>query len=224
MILSRALSSTLGKKIVMAITGVGLFAFVLQHMLGHLIMFGGSDAYNSYAANMQALGALKWGARAILLAAVGLHIWAAVALTRQNASARPQAYQENKNTGASLSSRTMIISGLILAAFIVYHLLQFTIGVTHPADFALVDQAGRHDVYTGMVRAFEQPWLVIFYVVSMALLCVHLSHGVASFFRSLGLMNGRYRQLEERFAMGSAIVVFLCFSSVPVAIIAGIIK
>lgn len=222
--ISRALSSTVGKKIVMAITGVGLFAFVLQHMLGHLIMFGGSDAYNTYAENMQALGALKWVARAVLLGAVLAHIWAAVTLTRQNASARPQAYAENKNTGASLGSRTMAISGLILLGFIVYHLLQFTIGVTHPDDFALVDHASRHDVYTGMVLAFERPWITIFYIVSMGLLCLHLSHGVASFFRSLGLMNGRYRKLEERFAMGSALLVFLCFSSVPVAIILGIIK
>jgi succinate dehydrogenase / fumarate reductase, cytochrome b subunit len=223
MIVKRIFTSSVGKKIIMAVTGVGLFAFVVQHMLAHLIMFGGQDAYNTYVETMQGL-AIKWPARGALLAGVLLHIWAAVSLSAANKKARPANYVENKNTGASLSSRTMLVTGLILAGFIVYHVLHFTIGVTHPDDFALTDATGRHDVYTSMIRAFSSPLLTFFYIGSMALLCMHLSHGVAAFFRSLGLMNGRWRKAEEQFALMSAGLVFIGFSTVPLAIIAGFIR
>lgn len=223
MIATRVFKSSVGQKLVMAVTGVGLFAFVLQHMAGHLIMFGGQEAYNTYAENMQNMS-IKWPARGALLAAVLLHIWAAITLTAKNRAARPERYAANKNFGASLSSRVMILTGVVLLAFIVYHLLHFTIGVTHPGDFALTDAQGRHDVYTAMVRSFRDPILFVLYIVSMALLCSHLSHGVAAFFRSLGLMDGRWRKLEERFAVGSAWLVFLGFAAVPVAIMAGVIQ
>jgi succinate dehydrogenase / fumarate reductase cytochrome b subunit len=223
MILTRIFGSNVGKKLIMAVTGVGLFAFVVQHMIGHLIMFVGQDAYNTYAENMQAMS-IKWPARGALLAGVLLHIWAAVSLSMKNKAARPETYKENKNSGTSLASRTMLVSGLILLAFIVYHLLHFTFGVTDPSDFALHDRAGRHDVYTAMVRAFENPLISVAYIGSMALLCMHLSHGVASFFRSLGLMDGRWRKGEEQFALMSAGLVFLGFSIVPIAIIAGFIR
>lgn len=223
MLIVRALQSSVGKKLVMALTGIGLFAFVLQHMAGHLIMFAGADAYNEYAATMQALAA-KWPVRITLLVGVLLHLWASAALTARNRRARPATYARNRNFGASLASRTMLVSGAFLAVFIVYHLLHFTLGVTDPVDFQLVDRFGRHDVYTGMVRAFTQPALLAFYLTAMALLCVHLSHGIASFFRSLGLMNGRWRKLEERFAIFGAFVVFTGFASVPVAIAIGVIS
>ncbi|MCC6806810.1 MAG: succinate dehydrogenase cytochrome b subunit [Deltaproteobacteria bacterium] len=215
--------SNLGQKLIMAATGVALFAFVFQHMIGHLIMFAGADAYNTYAGEMQALR-FKWPARLALLVAVALHILAAVSLTRRNRAARPEAYAKNKNTGASLSSRTMIVSGFLLAAFIVYHILHFTIGVTHPEVFALEDRFGRHDVYTGMLRAFEDPRLVAMYLAAMALLCMHLAHGVASFLRTLGLMNERFRKAEERFSVASAALVFIGFASVPLAIVLGILR
>lgn len=223
-VLSRVFSSTIGLKFIVGITGAGMFAFALQHMLGHLQMFIGPDAYNQYAENMQALGALKWGARGALLAGILLHIWATVKLTAMNRAARPEAYQKDKKVAASFASRTMIFTGLFLAFFVVYHLAQFTFGVTHPADFALQDQVGRHDVYTGMVLAFRNPLMSVFYIVAMALLCFHLSHGVASFFRSLGLMSPRFRKLEEQFAMASAWLIFLGFVSVPVAVLAGVIR
>jgi succinate dehydrogenase / fumarate reductase cytochrome b subunit len=223
-LIGRVFGSTIGKKLIVGITGVGLFAFVLQHMLGHLQMFVGWQAYNHYAESMQALGALKWGVRGVLLVGVVLHIWATVSLTRKNRAARPESYQVNKNTAASLASRTMIVSGLVLLAFIVYHLAQFTFGWTDPPVFALKDELGQHDVYAGMVTAFRNPAIAGFYIFAMGLLCMHLSHGVASFFRSLGLMDHRYRKLSEQFAVVAALVVFLGFVSVPLGIIAGVIQ
>ncbi len=223
-VVHRVLSSTIGIKIVVGLTGAGLFAFVVQHMLGHLLMFMGADAYNQYAENMQSLGALKWSVRALLLVGVILHIWGTVSLTARNRRARPERYVQDKKVAASWASRTMIISGLILLGFIVYHLAHFTFGWTHPDVFAMHDQVGRHDVYAGMVIAFADPVISGFYIGCMALLCMHLSHGVASMFRSLGLMNGRFRKAEEQLAFVSAAVVFLGFVSVPVAVIAGLIR
>jgi len=223
-VVSRVFGSTIGKKLIVGITGAGLFAFVLQHMLGHLQMFVGWEAYNNYAETMQSLGALKWGVRGILLLGVILHIWGTVTLTVKNRGARRERYAMDKVTGASLASRTMIISGLILFGFIIYHLLQFTFGVTDPEVFSLKDPMGQHDVYAGMVIAFRNPLISGFYILSMGILCMHLSHGVASFFRSLGLMDNRYRKLEEQFALVASIIVFLGFVSVPVAILASVIR
>jgi succinate dehydrogenase / fumarate reductase cytochrome b subunit len=218
------LSSTIGLKFIVGITGAGMFAFTLVHMLGHLQMFAGPDAYNTYAATLQGLGALKWLARAGLLAMIALHVWGTVTLTARNRAARPEAYQKDRKVEASLASRTMIYSGLFLACFVLFHLAHFTLGWTHPDEFALQDQLGRHDVYAGMVLAFQSPLMSLFYMVAVALLCFHLSHGVSSLFRSLGLMSPRFRKLEEQFAIVSAWSIFLGFVSVPVAILVGVIR
>ena len=151
---ARTMGSSIGTKVVMAVTGLVLVGFVIAHMAGNLLMFAGKDAFNEYAATLQSLGGILWAARIILLGAVLLHIVSAIRLTRQNAEARPVAYRVVKPEVSSYATRTMRVSGFILLAFIVYHLLHFTAGVADPAIFKL-KEAG--DVYDMVVKGFEQP-------------------------------------------------------------------
>ncbi len=153
--------SSLGKKYIMAVTGLALFVFVIGHLLGNLQIFLGRDAVNTYAAFLKSVPELLWGARLGLLAMVGLHIWAAIQLTVANRSARPIGYADLRPSGASYASRTMIWSGLIVAAFIIYHLLHFTVGWVDPSfkelEETLVDGTTRHDVYAMLIAGFSKP-------------------------------------------------------------------
>src|SRR5688572_28655473 len=166
--------SSLGKKYIMALTGIGLFLFVVGHMLGNLQIFLGPESINRYGSFLQSLGELLWLARIGLIVLVLLHIWSAIKLSAENRAARPVGYGEYVPKGSSYASRTMLMSGLIIAAFIIYHLLHFTVlapvsgtGV----DFAaLHDEKGRHDVYRMMILGFRHPVVSVFYIVGMVLL------------------------------------------------------
>jgi len=213
----------------MAVTGLGLFAFVVAHLLGNLQIFLGPDQINAYGAFLQSKPELVWSARIGLLVLVILHIWAAISLSAENRAARPKGYANQRPVGSSYASRTMLMSGLIIFCFIVYHLLHFTVQV--PAvnltgqDFVrLEDQAHRHDVYRMMVIGFSNIWVSLFYIVGMVLLCLHLSHGVSSMFQSLGAKNRKYATAIDRFALASAIILIVGFCSIPIAILAGIVK
>lgn len=221
--------SSLGKKYLMAITGVGLFLFVVGHMLGNLQIFLGPEAINRYGSFLQSLGELLWVARIGLIVLVLLHIWSAARLSAENKAARPVGYGEFKPVGSSYASRTMLMSGLIIAAFIIYHLLHFT--VQTPAingtgrDFVqLHDEKGRHDVYRMMVMGFSVWYVSLFYIVAMVLLSVHLSHGVSAMFQSLGLKNRNWKPLIDGFAKFIAIVLLVGYCSIPIAVLLGIVK
>jgi succinate dehydrogenase / fumarate reductase cytochrome b subunit len=202
----------------MAVTGFILFAFVIGHMLGNLQIFLGRNAINSYAEFLQSTPELLWTVRIGLLIAVGLHIYSSIVLTLRNRAARPMGYIEPKVVGASLASRTMMVSGLIVLAFILFHLFHFTAGWIKPEFYALRDGA-RHDVYGMMIRGFEVPWISAFYFVGVGLLCFHLSHGLASMFRSVGFSNPAWRRPQEIFAMVFASLIFVGMSIVPASIL-----
>ncbi len=222
-------ASSLGKKYIMALTGFGLFGFVVGHMVGNLQIFLGPEAINRYGSFLKSLGELLWVARVSLIVMVALHVWAAIKLTAENRAARPIAYGEFKPVGSSYASRTMMMSGLIIAAFIVYHLLHFT-AVVKEVNFtgvnfeALRDAKGRHDVYRMMVLGFQQPLVSIFYLVAMALLCLHLSHGVSSLFQSLGLKNRRWKPAVDGFAKTIALALLVGYASIPIAVLLGVLK
>lgn len=228
--------SSLGKKYVMAITGLILFGFVVGHMVGNLQIFLGSDQINAYAVFLQSKPALLWTARIGLLLTVALHIISAVQLSRMNNQARPVTYGHYHAVAASYASRTMLMSGLIVLAFVLYHLLHFTLKVPEVnllprtpgflnADFSeLRDAKGHHDVYQMMVRGYSSPIVSGIYVVGMALLCLHLSHGVSSLFQSIGLQNGRTRRFLDRLAIVFAVLIFLGNSSIPAAVLLGYVK
>lgn len=225
--MTRTLGSSIGAKAVMAITGVALVGFVIAHMAGNLLVFAGKDAFNDYAETLQSLGALLWVARIGLLAAVALHIGSAIRLNKLNAEARPVAYRVITPSVSSYATRTMKYSGYILFAFIVYHLLHFTLGVTDPDAYALtetVDGVKRHDVYAMVVAGFKNPIVSISYIVAMLLLSMHLSHGVSSLFQSLGVNHPKYNDAIGKVGPAVGALVALGFISIPAGVLAGVVS
>jgi succinate dehydrogenase / fumarate reductase, cytochrome b subunit len=220
--------SSLGKKYIMAITGAGLFFFVVAHMLGNLQIFLGPESINRYGSFLQSLGELLWVARIGLIVLVLLHIWSAIQLSAENKAARPVGYGEYKPKGSTYASRTMLMSGLIIAAFIIYHLLHFTVQAQVNGtgrDFVqLHDDKGRHDVYRMMVMGFSVWYVSLFYIIGMVLLSLHLSHGVQAMFQSLGLKNRNWKPFIDGFAKFIAIALLVGYCSIPIAVLFGIVK
>ena len=220
-----------GKKVVMAVTGVVLVGFVIAHMLGNIKIFLGDKVFNAYADFLREMGeplfpssALLWVARLILLASVGLHIWAAVELTLLNYSARKLGYETKKSRAATIASLTMRWSGVLVAVFVVYHLMHLTVGWVgfNRGDFLPFETY--HDVYHNVVKGFSVWYVTVFYVLAMAALCLHLDHGVWSMFQSLGLNDARSSNVLRMMSRGVAILVFAGFVSVPVAVLAGWVR
>jgi succinate dehydrogenase / fumarate reductase, cytochrome b subunit len=222
-LLARAYRSSLGKKYVMAITGFLLFLFVIVHMLGNLQVYIGANAMNAYAELLKSKPALLWTARSGLFIVAVLHIWSALQVAAENRAATPHPYAEGKPI-ATYAARTILVSGLIVLAFIVYHLMHFTFGVTNPEFMEMHDPLSRHDVYGMVVHAFQNPYVSVFYIISMGLLCLHLSHGVSSLFQSLGIRRRSTLAAFNRFAQISAIVIFIGNCSIPISILAGVVK
>jgi len=173
----------------MAVTGLILVSFVCIHLLGNLSLFAGADAINTYAAKLQSLGPIVWIFRAVMLAVVVVHIGFGVQLTVQNSAARPVGYLQKVNERSTFSGRSMIVTGLILMVFIVFHLFHFT-GHYMVDMTGLIDPATGHlNVYQMVVDAFNKTFILIAYAIGMVCLFLHLAHGVGSFFQSLGLTN-----------------------------------
>ncbi len=219
--LQRMFSSTVGRKHLMAVSGLLLILFVIVHMAGNLQFFLGKDALNAYGHFLKSQPLLLWGARLGLLALAAVHVWAAVSLARINRQARPRGYHARHHSGAGYASRTMLLSGLIVLAFVIFHLLHFTLGAVDGEYLEYRDGENRHDIYRMVVQGFSHPAVSLFYLLSMALLCLHLSHGAASFLHSLGLSSGRCRAWASRLALGLAWTIFLGNSSIPVAVLLG---
>jgi len=213
----------------MALTGCALFGFVIAHLVGNLQIFLGPENINRYGQFLQTTPELLWPARIGLIVLVVLHIVAAVQLSAENKRARAVPYQHYEVVAASYASRTMLMSGLIIAAFVVYHLLHFTAqipGINFTGkDFRILQDAkARHDVYGMMVVGFQQPLVSGFYIVGMALLCLHLSHGVSSMFQSMGWKNKYYGAFIDKAAIVAAILIFLGYCSIPLAVLLGVLK
>jgi len=217
------INTSVGKKIIMAVTGLLLYGFVIMHMLGNLQVFAGPEKLNAYAKFLQDLGGLLWVARLGLLAAVCAHIFVAVKITLENKAARPVPYFNQQTQVASYASRTMKYSGLIVFAFLVYHLLHFTLGVTDPVAHSLKDSLGRHDVYGMVIAGFSNPLVSGSYIISMALLCMHLSHGFFSLFQTLGINQPEYDAKLKLVSNLIALGIFAGNSSMPLAVLFKII-
>ena len=215
------LGSSLGKKIVMAITGLVLVLFVIGHMAGNLQIYMGAEALNAYAEFLQHMlhGAGIWIARAVLLACVLLHIWAAAGLTRMNAIARPVAYKMVHHEASTFASRYMRVTGFILLAFIVLHLLNLTTGSWHPGGAFIKGQ-----VFHNVVSTFQVWWVSAFYIVAMIALAGHLSHGIWSLMQTLGWNHPRYNALRKQLAWAVTTVLIAANISFPVAVLAGFIR
>jgi succinate dehydrogenase / fumarate reductase cytochrome b subunit len=203
----------------MAVTGAILFGFVLGHMIGNLQVYLGPEAMNRYAVFLRELlhGTGLWIVRAVLLAAVGLHIWSAASLTLTSRAARPVAYREQKWKESTYASRTMRWSGVILFFFILYHLMHFTFGNAHPSFI-------EGDVYHNFVAGFRSVPVSLTYIVAMILLGLHLRHGVWSMFQTLGVSHPRYIRLAHAGAWTFAALIVIGNISFPLAVLAGILK
>jgi succinate dehydrogenase / fumarate reductase cytochrome b subunit len=216
--------SAVGKKAVMAVSGLILFGFVLIHMIGNLKVYLGAEHLNAYAHFLRTAGepalpenGLLWIARVVLLAAVGLHIWSAYSLTVLNWEARPVAYRDRGFVKATYAARTMRWGGVLLLLFIIYHLLHFTTGQAHP-DFV------PGDAYHNLVSGFRVWWVSAFYIVANIALGLHLFHGVWSMFNSVGLTNPRFETWRRNFATAFAVIITVGNVSIPVAVLLGIVR
>jgi succinate dehydrogenase / fumarate reductase, cytochrome b subunit len=216
--------SSLGKKFVMAITGIILFGFVFAHMVGNLKIYQGREHLNEYAHFLRVVGGpvfgnsqLLWIMRLVLIVSVVLHIVAAYQLTRMSKRSRPVGYARRRDVQATYASRTMRWGGIIILLFVIYHLLHFTFGVA---------QAGfrRDDVYQNVINGFSVWYISFFYILAMLALGMHLLHGLWSMFQSLGLNNRRWNGLLRGFAMVFAALVVLGNASIPVAVLIGFLR
>ena len=219
--------STIGKKVIMAATGLVLVLFVIGHMAGNLQVFIGSAKMNAYAAFLKSTGELLWLVRLVLLAAVLLHILMAWQLTRIKQAARPIDYTARTPQVSTLASRTMRWGGVLLLVFIVFHILHFTTGTVFPMASnpdAMHPSYSHTDVYGNVISAFRVPWVVAFYVMSMLFLMLHLFHGAWSSMRTLGLVKPSPHPLRRRAATAIALIVWLGFTAVPVAVLLGAIR
>jgi succinate dehydrogenase / fumarate reductase cytochrome b subunit len=219
MIRPRAIyQSTVGKKVIMAVTGLILVAFLFGHVLGNLLAFSGPEALNGYAALLRREMGLLWIARLVLLAAVLLHIWSAYALTRVAYAARPAGYAKKVPQRATIASRTMRVGGLVILAFVIFHILHFTTGTIQPVPFA------EHDVYSNVVRGLAVPWVAAIYIVAMLAIGLHLFHGTWASFRTLGVTRPSQSPFHRRAALAFAVLVWGGFTLIPVAVLAGVLR
>ena len=216
--------TTIGKKVVMAVTGLVLFAYVFVHMLGNLKVFSGPEYLNAYGVFLREVGyplfaheSVLWLARIVLLASVGLHIWAAYQLTRVDLAGRPVHYQDRKNLASSFAARTMRWTGVLLALFIVYHVLHLTTGTAH-GSFR------EGDVYNNVVTGFRNPIVSLVYVISQVALAFHLYHGVWSLSQTMGWRSAVNNSLWKGFATLSAVIIGAGNISIPLAVLLGIVR
>jgi succinate dehydrogenase / fumarate reductase cytochrome b subunit len=238
---SNLFCTTIGRKLLMAATGVVLILFVIGHLVGNLQVFEEPDRINGYAHFLQSLGPALWIARAVLLTCVGVHIWAATALALADRRARgDHPYRVNTWLQAAFASRYMRWTGYVVLAFILYHLAHFTIGVAQPATFkrnlpTYTMTADYHvlgltavragtpvlDVYDMVILGFENRVVAVFYIVAVGLLSLHLLHGADSLFQTFGWRNGRWsRGLRAAVTLGCA-AYFLGNLAIPGAVLAG---
>jgi succinate dehydrogenase / fumarate reductase cytochrome b subunit len=222
-------STAVGKKYVMGLTGIAMMGFVFFHMIGNLKMYQGAEAFDSYAAFLKKLlyplapkESVLWILRGGLVTMLLLHLHAAFSLTVLNRTARPVKYQSKRDYQiATFASRSMRWSGIIVLAFLVWHLLDLTFGVTNTVGTS--GEFVRADVYDNVVRSFDRIPVAIFYVVANILLGIHLFHGAWSIFQSLGWNNPRFNTWRRAFATGFAAIVVVGNVSFPIAVMAGVV-
>lgn len=232
-LLLRPVRSSLGSKYVMAVTGLALIGFVIAHMLGNLQIFLGRQALNDYAHHLEELPTLLWTARIVLLTIFVIHILFGLRLWQHNRTARPVGYYVYDTVQASWASRHMLLTGLVILAFVIYHLLHFTFGVTDPEHFkrntadvpmyTAVDPAAtpEYDVAAMVVGGFARWPVSLSYVVAMLFLGLHLWHGAGSWLQSLGLNSKRWQRLIHGLGAAAAVLIVVGNCSIPLAVLFG---
>ncbi len=219
--LVRFFQSTILSKVVMAGTGVVLVLFLLGHMIGNLQMHLGQEKMNVYAETLQHLGGVLWIIRSALILFLLLHVIASIRLKSLNLSARPEAYAFKNTVKATLASRTMIWTGVMIALFVTYHLMHFTIKSTNPQYNELFDSFGRHDVYSMVVFGYQNVIIAAVYIAGMILLGFHLIHAIESMFQTLGINHPKYNSFIHGLSVTVSLVIVCGFISIPVGVLFG---
>lgn len=205
--------STIGKKVLMAVTGAAIFGYLVVHMIGNLQIFLGAEVINKYAALLHSTPLLLWGVRIVLLLAFPVHIAMAVQLNARNRQARPVSYGNYKRQVSSYAARTMMFSGPVLLLFLLFHLAHLTLGYNVvPKPFI------EGDPYNNMVNGFTYSWVFLFYVLAAALVGLHMAHGAWSMFATLGVSHPRYLNIIKEVAFVATVVVAGGFALVPIAV------
>lgn len=218
------LKSTVGRKILMAITGQLMVLFVIVHMIGNTTIFGWiHGGINAYAEHLHALPALVWIFRLCMLAFVTVHVFFGIQLSLENSAATPGSYAVKNHLKATFSSINMIWTGLLILAFVVYHLLHFTARVT-PGVVLGVDAQGRFDVFTMVITSFQNGGIFFIYCAAMVALFLHLFHGVSSFFQTMGWNTACTQDGVSTLGKVVAIVLFVGYVTIPLTIITHILR
>jgi succinate dehydrogenase / fumarate reductase cytochrome b subunit len=212
--------TTIGKKVVMASSGLVVVGWLVLHMLGHVAAFAGRDAYNQYAAFLADRPPLLWGQRLVMIVALGAHIHAAFSLWARNNDARPRSYAQRKDLATNYAALTMRYGGLVLLSFIIYHVLHLTVGLTGHLGYEFV----RGDVYNNLVLGFQRPLVAGFYILAQVALGMHLFHGIWSLTQTLGLDHPKYNPLRQGISAALTLVIVLGFISVPISVLTGVLQ
>jgi succinate dehydrogenase / fumarate reductase cytochrome b subunit len=216
--------SSVGRKIIMAVTGFVLIAFVCVHLLGNSSVFLGADAINAYAQKLHSLGPFVWVFRLVMLAAFAIHIIIGIQLTMENKAATPEKNVQVKRLRTGFGAETMVVSGLVLLAFVIYHLLHFTVRVTNPEIYVPLGDQGMVDVFYMLVKGFSSALPVLIYLIGMGFLFLHVGHGFQSLFQTLGLSNDKSLPVMGLLSKLVAVVLLLGYISIPLLIVVGCIK
>jgi succinate dehydrogenase / fumarate reductase cytochrome b subunit len=216
--------TTIGLKLVMAVSGAGLVGFVLFHMLGNLQVFAGQEAFNDYAMFIKGTGGLLWVARAGLFVFVVAHVLSAIRLANLNRAARPQRYEVSVTQRTSAHARIMLHTGVVVLAFVAYHLAHLTFGAVHPQYAGLIDEWGRPDVYNMFVLSFRDPVIASTYVVANLAVASHLAHAATSMLHTLGVAVGPLRRPLGLVGPAIGLVVAVGNVSLPLACLLGIVR
>lgn len=218
------LKSSVGKKILMAVTGQMMLLFVIIHVIGNsTVYFGG---LNAYAEQLHAMPLLVWISRSVMLTMFVFHFFFGIQLTLENHAAKPETYALKKNLRTTFAGKSMIWTGLLIGAFLVYHLLHFTFQVTDPETSSRLmnDAAGRPDVSKMVILGFQSFFIVSIYIFALISMLLHLIHGIGSSFQTLGLNNDKTMPVTTKAGSIAAIVLFLGYVSIPLVILAGILN
>jgi succinate dehydrogenase / fumarate reductase, cytochrome b subunit len=221
--LSRLVRSSVGSKYIMALTGLGLMIFVIAHMSGNLLIYGGRDALNAYAHGLTEHPALLWSARVGLLAIFVIHMLFALRTWKENESARPIGYVRKDYVQANWASRHMMLTGVVILFFVIYHLLHFTFGVIDPSNFKYVDEPKQGDVAAMVIAGFRQPVISATYILAQIFLGLHLWHGGSSWLQHLGLNGRGYDTIVNNLGAVVALIVVAGNCSIPLVILMGLI-
>jgi len=216
------LCSAVGRKIVMAVTGLLLLSFLSVHFLGNSLIYVGQ--INAYGEKLHSMPPLVWAARIGMIMLFAFHIFFGIKLTLENWSARPQSYAVKRELRATVASKTMIWTGLAIALFLIYHLLHFTLRMTNPDISSGVDALGRPDVFKMITLSFKNVLISGAYIAALTALALHIFHGIQSLVQTFGLNSDKSLPRVERAGRGIAILLFLGYASIPVAIIVGFLS